>query len=61
MIKFDFSTVVVTFGKFKGCTIEEIESSYLIWLRDNCDDETIQSAAEQELSWRTDNNGHFYD
>ena len=61
MIKFDFSTVLVPFGRWKGCTIEEIESSYLIWLVENCADDHIQNAAEQELQWRTDNNAHFYD
>jgi hypothetical protein len=61
MIKFDFSNVIVPFGKHKNQTIEDIPSGYLAWLRDNCELETIQQAAEAELQWRGDNNAHFFD
>jgi hypothetical protein len=48
-------------GKFKGKTLEDIPSSYLRWLQNNCEDDEIQEAAEAEYQWRTDHSKHWYD
>jgi hypothetical protein len=48
-------------GKFKGKQIEEVPSGYLKWLAENCEDDTICNAADEEYRWRTDNHEHFWD
>ena len=45
-------------GKHKGEDTEDLPSSYLKWLFENCDDNEICDAAEQEYFWRSDNNAH---
>ena len=47
------------FGKHKGTMISDLPSSYLKWLAENCEDETVCEAADAEYRWRTDNNAHF--
>lgn len=53
--------MVIHFGKFKGKEINEIPSDYLKWLAENCENEDICEAADEEYRWRTDNNAHFED
>ncbi len=48
-------------GKFKNEDIDGIPSGYLKWLAENCEDELICCAADEEFRWRTDNNEHFWD
>lgn len=45
-------------GKYAGTEIEEIPSDYLRWLAENCDDEAICEAADEEYRWRSDHGGH---
>jgi hypothetical protein len=49
------------FGKHKGTRIGDLPSSYLHWLAENCENEDICAAADEEYRWRTDNNAHFED
>lgn len=46
-------------GKHEGTEIEDIPSSYLMWLMENCDDEEIVGAAEEEYEYRDDEDEHF--
>jgi len=48
-------------GKFKGKEIEDIPSGYLKWLAENCEDETVCCAADEEYRWRTDRDEHFWE
>lgn len=48
-------------GKFKGKDIDDIPSDYLHWLAENCEDEPICCAADEEYRWREDNYGHFWE
>jgi len=48
-------------GAFKGEEIEDIPSGYLKWLSENCEDDEIATAADEEYRWRTDTSAHFYD
>jgi hypothetical protein len=48
-------------GKFIGKTIEEIPSSYLKWLAENCDDEDIATAADTEFEWRNEHSRHIWE
>ena len=47
-------------GKHKGDDIEDVPSGYLRWLAENCEDDTIASAADEEYRWRADNSAHFW-
>lgn len=53
--------MTIPFGKHKGKDIEDIPSGYLKWLAENCEDDEIATAADQEYSFRTDHNTHFED
>ena len=53
--------MIIPFGKYKGTNIEDLPSSYLKWLAENCDNDEICEAADEEYRWRKDNNGHFED
>ncbi len=48
-------------GKHKGEDLEDIPSGYLRWLAENCEDDYIASAADEEFRWRTDNQAHKWD
>jgi len=48
-------------GAFKGEEIEGIPSGYLKWLAENCEDDEICTAADEEYRWRSDCGGHFWD
>lgn len=47
------------FGKYIGQDLEDIPSSYLRWLAENCDDDEICEAADEEYQWREANRKHF--
>ncbi len=49
----------IPFGKYTGLEIEEIPSSYLKWLAENCDDDEIVEEAETEYEWRERFRSHF--
>lgn len=53
--------MIMPWGKHKGEDLEDIPSSYLKWLAENCEDEEICSAADDEYSWRTDHGKHKED
>ncbi|MGH8373261.1 MAG: putative quorum-sensing-regulated virulence factor [Gammaproteobacteria bacterium] len=38
------SNTVMPFGKHKGKTIEDLPSSYLHWLAENCEDDALTNA-----------------
>jgi uncharacterized protein (DUF3820 family) len=46
------SELSMPWGKYQGKTIEELPSSYLKWLSEECDDDEIMEAAEEEYKWR---------
>ena len=48
-------------GKHRGKFIDDLPSSYLRWLAENCDDDAICEAADEEYTWRTDHNAHRED
>ena len=48
-------------GKHKGQDIEDLPSSYLLWLAGNCDDDEIATAADAEWQWREDHRTHLED
>ena len=51
----------LTFGKYKGEDIEDIPSDYLKWLAENCEQDNIATAADEEYQWREDNNAHKWE
>lgn len=42
-------------GKHKDEEIEDLPSDYLKWLAENCEDDDICEAADEEYRWRKDN------
>jgi len=52
-------TLIMPWGKHKNEAIEDIPSSYLKWLAENCEDNDIQEAAEAEYEFRQDNRSHI--
>lgn len=53
--------MTMPFGKHKGRLISELPSGYLRWLAENCNNEDICAAADEEYKWRSDHGGHFED
>lgn len=53
------SEFVMSFGKHRGKSIEDVPSSYLRWVMENCDDTEALEAAENEYNYRTDHSLHF--
>lgn len=51
--------MIMPWGKFKGKDLEDIPSGYLYWLKENCEDNTIMKAAEEEYEFREKWNTHF--
>lgn len=47
-------------GKHKGKDIENIDSEYLKWLAENCKDEDICLAADEEYQCREKWNTHIW-
>jgi len=50
--------MIMPWGKHKGKTMEDIPSSYLKWLAENCDHAEVCEAADEEYTWRSDHNAH---
>ena len=48
-------------GKHKGKDLEDIPSSYIKWLSEECDNETIAEEADEEWQFRERFNNHFYE
>jgi len=46
-------------GKFKGKTMDEIPSGYLLWIAENFDDEELCFAADTEWQEREKWNTHW--
>lgn len=53
--------MTMPWGIYKGKQIDQLPSSYLKWLAENCNDPELCCAADEEYIWRSDYNGHFYD
>jgi len=53
--------MIMPWGKHKDVDMEDIPSSYLSWLAENCDNDDICQAADNEYTFRTDHNTHFED
>lgn len=51
--------MIMPWGRYQNTDLEDIPSSYLRWLSENCDDDEICQAADEEYQWREDNKGHF--
>lgn len=45
-------------GKYKGYDIEDLPTDYLKWLAENCDNDEIFTAADEEYRYRCDHNCH---
>ena len=52
---------IMPYGKFKGREMTEIPSGYLKWLAENCEDEAICCATDEEYQWREANYEHFWE
>lgn len=50
---------IMPWGKFSGKSIEDIPSSYLKWLAEECEDDEICEAADAEYEWRTEWKKHW--
>ena len=48
-------------GKHRGKDIEDIDSGYLKWLAENCKDEEICQAADEEYQFREKWNTHKWE
>lgn len=48
-------------GKHEGEDIEDIPSDYLVWLAENCEQDYIATAADEEYQWREDNSAHIWE
>jgi len=48
------SKMVMPWGNHKGESIEDLPSSYLKWLAENCDNNLICEASAEEYRWRSD-------
>ncbi len=48
-------------GEFKGREIEDIPSNYLSWLARDCDDDEIATRADEEYTYRSTWDTHFYE
>lgn len=55
------SEIKMKYGKFKGRTMEEIPSSYLLWIAENVEDGRICYAADSEYQDREKFNTHWED
>lgn len=53
------SDFIMSWGKFKGKSMEDIPSSYLKWLAEKSDDEDVCEAADAEYEWRTEWDKHW--
>jgi len=53
--------MIMPFGKYKGKDLEDIPSSYLKWLAENCENDDIATKADEEYRWRSDHRKHFED
>lgn len=45
--------MIIPFGKYKGTDIEDVPSSYLKWLSENCEDDEVREEAEKEYKFRS--------
>lgn len=50
--------MIVHFGKYKGVDVEDLPSSYLRWLAENCNDDSLCEAADEEYRYRSDHRCH---
>ena len=53
--------MIMPWGKYVNKDIEDLPSSYLKWLAENCDDDEIAEAADEEYRWRETHNQHLRD
>ena len=53
------SEFIMPWGKHKNKSMEDIPSSYLKWLSEECDDEDVCEAADKEYEWRTQWKKHW--
>lgn len=51
--------LVMPWGRHIGKVLSDLPSSYLGWLAEECHDEDICEAADEEYQWRTDHSAHF--
>ena len=49
---------IMPFGKYEGQDIENVPSSYLLWLAENCDREDVRRAADKEYRFREKHGTH---
>jgi hypothetical protein len=53
--------MIMPWGRYKGKDMEDMPSSYLRWLSDNCDDNKIRKEAEDEYNFREKWNTHIWE
>lgn len=46
--------MLMPWGKHRGQDIEDLPTDYLKWLAENCDDDDVCEAADEEYRWRLD-------
>jgi hypothetical protein len=46
-------------GIYTGKSLEDIPSSYLKWLSEECDDDNVCEEADKEYEWRTQWKKHW--
>ncbi len=49
--------MLMPWGKHRGQDIEDLPTDYLKWLAENCDDDDVCDAADEEYRWRRDHGG----
>lgn len=53
--------MIMPWGKHRGVDIDDIDSGYLRWLAQECDDEEIAEEADEEYQYREQNRTHFWE
>jgi hypothetical protein len=53
------SEFIMPWGKYTGKSLEDIPSSYLRWLSEECEDDQICEEADKEYEWRTQWKKHW--
>jgi uncharacterized protein (DUF3820 family) len=51
--------ISMPFGKYEDQDIEDVPSSYLLWLAEECDREDVRRAADKEHIFREKHDTHF--
>ena len=53
--------MILRFGRYRGWDLEDIPSSYLRWLAENCKNDFVATEADKEWKWRERFDKHISD